>query len=65
MQDYSKMSIGELAEYVFGDKEVAAEWLATPNLALYNMSPNLVLSLSWGEDRVRNLLLRIEYGVLA
>jgi len=55
----------KLAEHVFGDREVGLRWLREPNLATYNMSPINLLDRPSGFEQVKNLLLRIEYGVLA
>jgi uncharacterized protein (DUF2384 family) len=54
-----------LAEHVFGDKHVGKEWLRKPNLATDNAPPINLLTTADGFERVKNLLLRIEYGVLA
>jgi len=54
-----------LAEQVFGDREVGLRWLREPNLATYNAPPLDLLEGSSGIEQVKNLLLRIEYGVLA
>lgn len=55
----------KLAEHVFGDREVGIRWLREPNLATYNTSPINLLDRPSGFEQVKNLLLRIEYGVLA
>ena len=57
--------VKQLAESVFGDEEIAAAWLREPNLVMYNKRPIDLLGTEDGFDRVRNLLLRIQYGVLA
>ena len=54
-----------LAIEVFGDEDVAVAWLREPNLATDNKAPIAMLGTTEGYERVRNLLLRIEYGVLA
>jgi putative toxin-antitoxin system antitoxin component (TIGR02293 family) len=54
-----------LAAAVIGDRERAAEWLSEPNPALDNRSPLNLIGEKDGFDRVKHLLLRIEYGVLA
>jgi putative toxin-antitoxin system antitoxin component (TIGR02293 family) len=58
-------AIEHLAEAVFGDKEVATSWLREPNLATDNKPPVDLLGATEGYERVINLLLRIEYGILA
>lgn len=55
----------QLADLVFGDHSVATSWLREPNLATDNQSPISLLGTPNGFERVRNLLFRIEYGVLA
>jgi uncharacterized protein (DUF2384 family) len=54
-----------LATAVFGDKDVGIRWLRQPNLATDNAPPVDLLMSEGGLERVKNLLLRIEYGVLA
>lgn len=54
-----------LAEHVFGDKYVASSWLRQANLATDNVPPLDLIGTRTGFERVKNLLLRIEYGVLA
>jgi putative toxin-antitoxin system antitoxin component (TIGR02293 family) len=57
--------MSRLAEEVFGDKETALNWLHQPNLAIDDRAPIDLLQTPDGCDRVKNLLLRIKYGVLA
>ena len=57
--------ICELAETVFEDKNAAVSWLCEPNLATDDAPPLDLLGTEAGFDRVKNLLLRIQYGVLA
>ena len=57
--------VTQLANVVFGDNTVATSWLRNPNLATDNQSPVSLLGTSDGFERVKNLLLRIQYGVLA
>jgi putative toxin-antitoxin system antitoxin component (TIGR02293 family) len=67
-QKYENESLAQLqalAEEVFGDKTMALDWLQQPNLATDGRPPIDLLSTSDGFERVKNLLLRIEYGVLA
>ena len=56
--------IEALAETVLGDREQASKWLSEPNLATDDKAPITLLGDQRGYDRVKNLLLRIEYGVL-
>ena len=56
--------VTELAVRVFGDREVAVNWLRQPNFATDNQPPIQILGTDYGFERVQNLLLRIEYGVL-
>jgi hypothetical protein len=57
--------IEALAEQVFGDREAGAKWLSEPYLATDEKAPITLLGDQHGYERVKNLLLRIEYGVLA
>lgn len=57
--------ITQLATVVFGDQTVATSWLREPNLATDNQSPISLLGTPNGFERVKNFLLRIQYGVLA
>jgi hypothetical protein len=54
-----------LAEMVIGDKQEAVKWLSEPNPATDDKAPIDLLGDQAGYERVKNLLLRIEYGVLA
>jgi hypothetical protein len=54
-----------LATDVFEDPAVAEKWLNDPNLATDNLPPLVLLGTPEGFDRVKTLLQRIEYGVLA
>ena len=54
-----------LATEVFGDEAVALAWLREPNLATDNKAPVAILGTPEGLERVKNFLLRIQYGVLA
>lgn len=57
--------IEALAETVLDDKQQAFKWLSEPNPATDDKPPIDLLGDQSGYDRVKNLLLRIEYGVLA
>ena len=57
--------IEALAERVLGDQTAARVWLLRPNLATDDKPPLDLLGDPAGFQRVENLLLRIEYGVLA
>ncbi|MFL6446200.1 MAG: antitoxin Xre/MbcA/ParS toxin-binding domain-containing protein [Bryobacteraceae bacterium] len=57
--------IQSLATQVFDDEKSAVAWLHEPNLATDNLPPMSVLGTPDGYKRVQNLLLRIQYGVLA
>ncbi|HSU58520.1 MAG TPA: MbcA/ParS/Xre antitoxin family protein [Bryobacteraceae bacterium] len=58
--------ITQLAIEVFEDANYAAAWLNERNVALDNRSPaEVVMSDPKGTEVVKNLLLRIQYGVLA
>jgi putative toxin-antitoxin system antitoxin component (TIGR02293 family) len=55
--------IAALARRVFGDAEVAREWLLTANPALGNQLPLRLLRTGSGTRIVENVLIRIEHGV--
>lgn len=57
--------IKALAVRVFDDEAAAIAWLQEPNLATDSKPPVSLLGTSGGYERVQNLLLRIQYGVLA
>jgi hypothetical protein len=57
--------ISILASAVLGDRDKAVRWLSEPNPAMDNRPPIDLVGEHDGFDRVKNLLLRIEYGVLA
>jgi chaperonin GroES len=58
-------AIQELATKVFGNKAAGMEWLQEPNIATFDKPPIALLSSNEGFERVKNLLMRIEYGNLA
>ena len=60
--------ISELEDYaaeVFGGRDAAEEWLNTPLWELDNLSPREIVARGGDAavERVRDVLLRIEYGV--
>ena len=55
--------IAALTQRVFGDVDVAREWLLTPNPALEGHVPLRLLRTGSGAHLVEAVLLRIEYGV--
>lgn len=55
----------EQASEVFDDRRLAAEWIKRPNAALGGLKPLDVLDSQPGYDRVRDLLLRVTFGVAA
>ncbi len=57
--------VTKIAQRIFGDEGTALTWLREPNLATDNQPPIDLLGTSGGFSRVRDLLLRIEFGVLA
>ena len=57
--------IQALATRVFDDEEAALVWLQEPNLATNNQPPITLLGTAGGYEHVQNLLLRIQYGILA
>jgi putative toxin-antitoxin system antitoxin component (TIGR02293 family) len=50
---------------VFGNKENFFKWIELPNTALGGMKPIEIIELSEGVSKVRDVLLRIEYGVFS
>jgi putative toxin-antitoxin system antitoxin component (TIGR02293 family) len=56
--------ITQLATDVFEDAQYAFAWLSEPNTALGDKSPIETLNSEKGTEVVKNLLLRIRYGVL-
>ncbi len=50
---------------VFGDSSNYHRWLASPNVALGNITPKSLLDNTFGIDVVKNELGRIQHGVLA
>jgi putative toxin-antitoxin system antitoxin component (TIGR02293 family) len=61
----NQVDINELAKQVFEDADRAKRWLHQPNVSTDNKPPIELLDQPEGRERVRSLLLRIEYGVLA
>lgn len=57
--------ITALASSVLDDRNRAVQWLSQPNAATDNRPPIDLIGENNGYERVKNLLLRIEYGVLA
>jgi uncharacterized protein (DUF2384 family) len=57
--------ISILASAVIGDRDRATKWLSESNPATDNRPPIDFIGEKDGYDRVKNLLLRIEYGALA
>ena len=56
-------SILKLAIKVLEDKEIAEQWLRTPQRGLGGATPLSFLKTKLGRQEVRSLLKRIEYGV--
>ena len=59
------LEITDLAKRVFDDETNSIAWLQDANLATDGNAPLALLDTEEGYNRVKNLLLRIEYGVLA
>ena len=53
------------AEDVFGDAAIASRWFQHPNIATDGKAPLALLASENGYARVKTLLDRIDYGVLA
>jgi putative toxin-antitoxin system antitoxin component (TIGR02293 family) len=56
-------SVIERAIEVIGDKEQAMRWLGTPVQALGHATPISRLSTPKGQEEVRTILGRLEYGI--
>lgn len=54
-----------LAREVFEQEDLAREWILSPQVGLNNRTPIEVIATEAGAREVEDLLLRIEYGVLA
>ena len=57
--------IASLATTVLEDSDKAVKWLSEANPATDDRAPIELIGEAQGFERVKNLLLRIEYGVLA
>lgn len=55
--------VAALAQRVFGDTEIAREWLLAPNPSLEHQAPLRMLRTGSGAALVEAVLIRIEYGV--
>lgn len=55
--------IAVLAQRVFGDAELAREWLLAPNPSLNHEMPLRLLRTGSGANVVEDVLIRIEHGV--
>ena len=62
--DASHDQLVERAEYVFGDRLVALQWLYDPNGALDGQLPIECISSPAGMAQVEKVLTQIEYNVL-
>jgi putative toxin-antitoxin system antitoxin component (TIGR02293 family) len=56
-------AIAALTQRVFGDEEIAREWLLAPNAALEHVTPLRMLRTGSGAALVEAVLIRIEHGV--
>lgn len=55
----------ERAEVVFGNLELAIDWLKSPNTALAGVTPLSLMDTDMGSESVLDTLGRIEHGVFA
>ena len=55
--------IAALAQRVFGDADIAREWLLAPNPALNHKMPLRLLRTGSGAKVVEDILTRIDHGV--
>lgn len=67
MKDLKKelVKLIEYGESVFGDKTNFENWLATKSKALGGITPESLLNSADGIQNVKDLLGRIEHGILA
>lgn len=49
----------------FGNAEIAESWLDTPNAALRNQTPRMLVNTAEGAKQVEEVLTRIDYGVFS
>lgn len=57
--------IAARAGEVFGDRDKARRWFHKPNRALGNVSPLSLVDTDIGAQKIEDILLRIEHGVLS
>ena len=62
---YAIASLYALADEVFGSHDTAVGWMSEPQFALGGRSPLELLSTELGRGQVKELLNRIEHGLLA
>ncbi len=62
---YRAAHVFSLATAVFGDEEMAREWLRSPNIGLGTQVPLDLLTTEAGAREVEDLLGRIEHGVFS
>lgn len=65
VQTKRTLDLQKHAEEIFGDAGIAQRWFNRPNLAMDGKAPVSVLESPNGYSRVKTLLDRIDYGVLA
>lgn len=54
--------IKSLASDVLNSEKEAESWINTPNMALSGLAPHTLLETEQGAQRVKDILMRIEYG---
>ncbi len=58
-------SFGPGAPFYIGDADAAVSWLKRPNRALEDLAPLELLETETGAVFVKNLIGRLEYGVVS
>jgi putative toxin-antitoxin system antitoxin component (TIGR02293 family) len=62
------LQIAELAAHgseVFGSRETFLAWMREPNKALGNRTPFSLIDSRFGNDMIRDVLYRLEYGAIS
>jgi uncharacterized protein (DUF2384 family) len=60
----TKKELIRYAQTVFGDPEKADRWLSKPKWFLDGETPLRVINVSSGRQKVQEMLVRIEYGMI-
>lgn len=57
-----RQDIKSLASDILNSEKEAENWINTPNSALNGLAPHTLLDTEQGTQRVKDILMRIEYG---